>query len=202
MDRSTGRSRGQGSRGQSELIGVILVFGLMIVGAVVVVALGASAVGDSQDRLSEQRAEKAMTQFDSKAALVALGSSDVQQVSFGTDRASNFEVQDGEGWMMITINNQSSGSSKELVNESLGAITYEVNDNRIAYQGGGVWKKTQNRGNGSVMVSPPEFHFRNGTLTLPIMNVTGDPSLGDRASLTHEETVRTYPTGSDVNPLD
>ncbi|MEF8979193.1 MAG: hypothetical protein V5A39_10015, partial [Haloarculaceae archaeon] len=99
MDRSTGRSRGQGSRGQSELIGVILVFGLMIVGAVVVVALGASAVGDSQDRLSEQRAEKAMTQFDSKAALVALGSSDVQQVSFGTDRASNFEVQDGEGWM-------------------------------------------------------------------------------------------------------
>ena len=61
-------------RGQSELVGLILVFGMVIAGATTVVVFGASAISDSQETLSVQRAEKSLTQLDSKAALVALGS--------------------------------------------------------------------------------------------------------------------------------
>ncbi len=189
------------SRGQAETIGVILIFGLVLTGAVVVVAFGASAIGDTQDRVSEDRAEKAMTQFDSKAALVALGNSDTQEVNFGTDRQSDYEVSEDKGWMRITIENQSgTGGSTTLVNESLGTVIYEVNDKTIAYQGGGVWKRVQ--ANESRMVSPPEFYFRDGTLTLPIVNVTGASSLGSTASVTHQETVQTYPSVGDENPLE
>jgi hypothetical protein len=56
----------------------------------------------------------------------------------------------------------------------------------MAYQGGGVWRTQSNN---SKMVSPPEFYFRNGTLTLPAVNVTGQGNLGDSATVSHGETI-------------
>jgi len=189
-------------RGQASVIGLILVFGMVLAGSVAVVAFGAGAIEDSQARLSEQRAENAMTQFDSEVALTALGSADVQQVSFGSDRSESYEVQNGTGWMRVTVENQTSGTTDTLLNETLGAVTYEGVDTTIAYQGGGVWKKGD--GNRSVMVSPPEFHFRGGTLTLPVVNVSGDSSLGEKANIRHRETVRKHPnaTTANENPLE
>ena len=179
---------------------MILLFGLVLTGALAVVVIGSSALDETQDQVSEDRAEQAMTQFDSKAALVALGNSDTQEVDFGTDRQSNYEVNGGDGWLRVTVENQTDGTTTALVNESLGTVTYEVNDNTIAYQGGGVWKRIQ--ANESRMVSPPEFYFRNDTLTLPVVNVTGASSLGSKASITHQETVQTYPSVGDENPLE
>jgi len=202
MSPESGRQGSGFDEGQASMIGVILVFGFVITGAVSVLVLGATAIGDSQNHLGEERTEKAMTQLDSKAALVALGNTDVQQVSFGTDRASNYEVQNKTGWMEIAIENQTSGTSTVLLNESLGAVTYEGEGTTIAYQGGGVWRTAE--GNGTVVVSPPEFHFREGTLTLPVVNVSGSPSLGDTASIHHQKTTRKYPNATldNENPLE
>jgi hypothetical protein len=189
------------NRAQVSPVAMVLVIVLVLAGSTAVVVFGATAIGQSQDSLSEQRAEKAMTQFDSKAALVALGNSDTQQVDFGTDRQSSYEVNEGEGWMRIIVENQTNGDTTEVVNESLGTMTYEVDDRTIAYQSGGVWKRIED--NESVMVSPPEFYFRDGTLTLPIVNITGAASVGSKASITHEETVEKYPdtAAGNENPL-
>jgi hypothetical protein len=192
-----------GQRGQGSTIGIVLVFGMVIAGTVVVVAFGAGAISDTEDTLSVQRAEKAMTQFDSKAALVALGDTDVQQVSFGQIDQDPLEVQNGSGWMLVTIENQTTGAVEPKINQSLGAITYDGNGDTIAYQGGGVWKRSENE---SVMISPPEFHFRNGTLTLPIVNVSGASTLDGRASIRHAETITKFPNKSldsvdGANPL-
>jgi hypothetical protein len=59
----------------------------------------------------------------------------------------------------------------------MGAVVYQNGETQIAYQGGGVWKR--NRNGGSTMISPPEFHYRAGTLTLPALRVNGnDASAG------------------------
>lgn len=192
-----------GQRGQGSTIGIVLVFGMVIAGTVVVVAFGAGAISDTKDTLSVQRAEKALTQFDSQAALVALGDTDVQQVSFGQIGGESIDVQNGSGWMLITIENQTSGAVGPKINQSLGSITHRTGDDSVAYQGGGVWKKS---GNESVMVSPPEFHFRNGTLTLPVVNVSGASTLDGRASIRHAETIKKFPNRSlsshvQANPL-
>jgi len=189
------------SRGQSSVIGLVLVFGLVLAGTVTVVVLGAGAIDDTQREVGQERTEKAMTQFDSKVALVALGSTDVQQVSFGQDRRNNYDVEEGTGWLRVTIVNQTDGTTETLLNESLGAVTTQNGDTTLAYQGGGVWRTAG--GNTSVMVSPPEFHFRGGTLTLPVVNVTGAERLGDRVSISNRETVTKYPNASagDINPL-
>jgi hypothetical protein len=89
--------------------------------------------------------------------------------------------------MRVTVDNRSdTQGEKVLFNQTLGTIEYETEGGEVAYQGGGVW---QSQSNNSDMVSPPEFYFRNGTLTLPAVNVTGDGNLGDSATIRHEETI-------------
>jgi len=183
------RRSGDGTRAQSEVVGVVLVLGMVLMGATAVVVFGASAFADSQEGLATQRAEKAMTQLDSKAALVALGNTDVQSVSFAERGGEQYGVTNGTGWMNVSVQNTTDGSW-ENVTQRLGSVTYDNGDDHIAYQGGGVWRST---GPGSVMVSPPEFHYRNGTLTLPIINVTGERALGGGAGVTHEETIDEFP---------
>jgi len=197
-----GASRSGDERGQSETLGLVLVFGVVILGASAVVVLGSSAVGDSEQSLSTQRAEKVLTQFDSKAALVALGNTDVQSVRFADRESGRFRVLNGSGWLNVTIRNSTSGVKTHLVNQTLGSVTYDNGEDELAYQGGGVWRSS---GNSSRMISPPEFHYRNGTLTLPIVNVTGQRALDGGAALGHAETVEQFPIAgaSDRrNPLD
>ncbi|MFC6757654.1 hypothetical protein ACFQER_14550 [Halomicroarcula sp. GCM10025894] len=53
-----------------------------------------------------------------------------------------------------------------------------------------------------MMISPPEFHYRDATLTLPVVTVDGENYVGDSAVIAHDDTQKAYPTGDDVNPVD
>jgi len=173
----------------------------MLLGALVVVGLGATAINDTEDRLSDDRAEKTLTQFDSKAGLVALEDADSQHVSFATDGGEQFTVNDG-GWMRVTVINRTDDSETTVMNISLGSVAYDRGDTQIAYQGGGVWKATET---GGQMLSPPEFHYRNGTLTLPAVTVTGDEALGDGATIEQGGVDQKFPDPTQgeewINPL-
>lgn len=174
----------------------------MLVGSLTIVALGATAVNDTEDRLSDERAEKALTQLDSKAGLVALGESDSQFIRFPTDNSEQFFVREGTGWMNVTFTNQTSGNTQEVMNITMGSVVYEGNNANLAYEGGGVFRSDDE---GGQMVSPPEFHFRNGTLTLPAVNITGETSLGDTATITQNGVDRKFPvqgSPAKTNPLE
>ncbi|MEF8899807.1 MAG: hypothetical protein V5A25_01090, partial [Halovenus sp.] len=205
MNRQTGGTTGSSdstdSRGQSETLGFILIFSVVILGAIAVVALGAVALNDTEDGLSNDRAEKTMTQFASQGALVALEGSDTQRINFPRSNRDRYAIDANEGWMEITNSNAS--STAVVANVTLGTVTYEGSDGtRIAYQGGGVWR-TSDRGDGSTMVSPPEFHYRAATLTLPVVNITGGNFLDSGAVISHETTEGIYPDRGKgfINPL-
>jgi len=190
-----------GLRGQSEVVGALVVFAIIVGGAVLVASIGSTAITDSEETLSDQRAEKAMTQFSSKAGLVALQEADSQQINFATDQSEQFSVVEDTGWMNVTWTNQTTGYSEEVMNMTLGSLVYKGKDTRIAYQGGGVFRATET---GGVMISPPEFHFRDGTLTLPAVNITGDSALGNSVTVTRSDVSRRFPTSGEnsTNPLD
>lgn len=195
---TSGRDR---LRGQSETLAVVIVFGIVIAGAVLVVSIGSTAVSDSEDELSDQRAEKAMTQFSAKAGLVALQEAESQKVNFATGQGEQYKVVEDTGWMKVTWQNQTTGYSEKVMNMTLGALVYEGQNTRIAYQGGGVFRGTDA---GGQMISPPEFHYRGGTLTLPAINVTGDAAVGSSLTVSRSDVSRRFPTGIDnsTNPLD
>lgn len=190
------------ARGQSEILGYILIFSIMIAGAGIIVGLGVTAINDTERGLSDDRAEKALTQFDSKAGLVALGEADSQQVSFATEAGEQFRVNEDDGWMAVTVENRSSEVSEDIMNVTLGSLTYTNEGTKLAYQGGGVWRADASGGS---MISPPEFHYRNGTLTLPAVTVTGDVVSGGDMSIRQAGETSIFPTSEKedrLNPLE
>ncbi|WP_276272425.1 DUF7289 family protein [Haloarcula litorea] len=178
------------NRGQSGPLGLVLVLALVVASTTAVVVVGAEAITATQSQLDVERTEKTMTQFDSQAALVALGQSNVQQVALPAAGDSNYEVRGDVGWMNITYTN-ATGNVTTIRNSTLGAVVYDSDGTVIAYQGGGVWR-TDADGE-AVMISPPEFHYRSRTLTLPLVTVSGDGTIQGRATITHNDTIQYFP---------
>lgn len=156
-------------RGQSEVIGVVLLLSVTMIGITAVAASGAAVLGDSQTDSRVAQAENSMAQMSSKASLVALGGSKSQAFDLGDLDSSTVDVRNDAG--TVTLTHDDGETEKELYHGSYGAVVATVGDTEIAYQGGGVWRKDGDR---SHMVSPPEYHYQSNTLTFPIIRVTGD----------------------------
>lgn len=202
MDTRTGE-QGWASRGQSEVVGVILLLGIVVVGATATVAFGSDVLDSTRGVVTTSGAEHAMTQLDSKASLVAHGDSDGQGASLSGARDAERRVDADAGWMNVTIYDKDDNVETVLMNVTLGAVVYEDGNTDIAYQGGGVWRRTDD---GSSMVSPPEFHYRGTTVTLPLVVVDGDQRLGERVRVSRGGSARdVYPNASAspslLNPL-
>ena len=190
-------------RAQSEVIGVVLLLGLTITAVGITVGLGSTALADVQSSADVQRIEGTMTELDSKASLVAHGGSTSQRVRLDPGRSADVRVDDDAGVMRIEVEAENETGELETTtrNVTLGAVVYERGDDRVAYQGGGVWRSN---GDGAWMVSPPEFHYRGDTLTLPLVTIGGgNERLGDAAVVTgdagHPEGL--FPAEGVSNPL-
>lgn len=175
-----------GTRGQSETIAVVLIIGIALVATTAIIAFGSSALTDTEQQAQNGRAEDAMTQFDSRAAEVALGDSEIQSVDFG-QRSGNYDVRPNAGSITIVhanydgtdddgnhVYDAGNDDDERIYTGALGAVVYHNGETEIAYQGGGVWRKGPS--GTAVMISPPEFHYRSGTLTLPVIQAQGDAS--------------------------
>ncbi|MCU4716616.1 hypothetical protein OB916_00850 [Halobacteria archaeon HArc-curdl5-1] len=131
--------------------------------------------------------------------MVALGDANAQRVSLGHDDG-DISVREETGWMRITHANYSgTGDTEVIFNETLGSVVYESDRGTIAYQGGGVWKLEQ--AGQAQMISPPEFHYRGATLTLPAIQVTGDGAASGSVDLTvtpRQQARLVYPNATDA----
>ncbi|RQG89841.1 hypothetical protein EA462_07430 [Natrarchaeobius halalkaliphilus] len=157
------------------------------------------AIVDGHQQTTEVgAAENELSLVGSKISEVTLGESTAQTVSV-SGQSGTYGVNETAGRMEITHYNRTGTDTGELIgNEtfSLGEITYATDGETIAYQGGGVWKHD---GDHTTMVSPPEFHYRYGTLTLPIINVTGDGQRTGKTDIVAQrtsETERIFPNSS------
>ncbi|SFG05021.1 flagellin N-terminal-like domain-containing protein [Halopelagius inordinatus] len=190
------RGRFEADRAQSPTIAVVLLIGMVVTAAGLTVTLGATAIDGTTQTTELDRAEHAMTLFDARTAMVGLGETGGQSVTLGRASGGAYDASADTGRIRIVHTNYSGTHTEELYNRSLGEVTYTNGDTEIAYQGGGVWRHTDG---GTTMVSPPEFHYRDATLTLPVIRVTsGDASGGpSRAFVTRDsETLRVYPNQS------
>lgn len=189
------------ARGVSSVVGYAVILGIAVIGVTLVVVLGGTALTDIQQSANEQQAGVAMSQFDAQAAQVAIGSGTVRTADLGSgDGQVNVESDAGQ----IQIERVDGGTTEALVDTRLGSVTYDTGGATIAYQGGGVWQKANN---GSTMISPPEYHYRGQTLTLPLIRVTGDdwsgsPGTGLRIQANGSEQVFPNTTTGRLNPLE
>lgn len=198
MDRE--QRQPSGLRGQSSVLGVVLLLGLTLTAASTVVVLGSVALEDGRQESQIGQAEQAMTQFDSRTAQVALGDSEVQTIQVGRGDGT-YRVDENAGRIRLYHENWNKSNAtnheEDIYEENLGAVVYERGDTTIAYQGGGVWRNDSN--GGSTMVSPPELHNRKATLTLPIVRVKGNGSGSGTGHARVESVTKSRPIFPDID---
>jgi hypothetical protein len=162
---------GMSERAVSSPVGIILIIGMTVASVAALFAVGGTVVSDTRADAEQSQMENAMSSFSSKVSLVGLGESGDQRFSLGRATEGDMTIQPDAGRVTLRINSSDDAAPREINSTSLGAIVYQSGDTEIAYQGGGIWKRT---GGYSQMISPPEYHYRLNTLTFPIMTVQGE----------------------------
>lgn len=174
--------RASSNRGQLGPLGVVIILGIVVIGMVAIVMVGGQALADSRQQSELNRAENTLLQLDSRASLVALGESDLQSLSLGATGDGQWDVVEDAAHVTITHHNYTEGESQVIYDDTLGTLVYRNGDATVAYQAGGVWRSDD--GVTSVMLSPPEFHYREETLVFPIIDINGDDSVAGTSRAT------------------
>jgi len=180
QDVDAGSSTATDRRGQSEVIGVVLLVSIVILGSVVVLLMGSTAIGESRDRAEVSAAERSLLAFDSEAGAVALGDTPVRAVDLGLTANGGDVAYRDSGWLRVSVYSEANGT-QVVANESLGAVEYSHEGTTVAAQGGGVWRR---EAGGAVALAAPEIQYRGRTLTVPVVNTTGEPGLTDSVRIT------------------
>ena len=169
---------GTENRGQTEVIGVILLLGIstMVIGGSIVVATGSA--NDFALAAQSENGENSISHVEAEMSAVAIGDSRNRVVSLSQTSTGRYLVQPDSGQVSVTYTE--SGTEEWNVTRPLGTIAYNSSDRDIAYQGGGVWSK---EGEYTSVVSQPEFDYTRQTLTFPIIQVrqTGDDTVSYEA---------------------
>ncbi len=192
-------------RAVSEVVGYVLAFGIVTTMAIFVFyniyPQAITVFQESKIKILETQ----MSILDYSASLSALGDSPTQLVKFNLNGASVWVDEDGNRIEIYPVYNGSI-YSVPIYNGSIGRVIAKYGDTIIAYEGGGVWEK---RGSGVIMITPPEFHFKIDTLTLPLIKITGNFSAGGEGSIplsiVKRSTIVVYPNetidSNFTNPL-
>ncbi len=198
----------RGERGVSSVLGVVLIVGMTAAMVVSLMMIGTVALQTSQENAELARMETSMAQMSSKASLSALGGAGSQQFDVGAMRDGSLEVRPDTGSIRIVSvegdKNLSEANNTTVIYETdaFGALVYTQGEHEVAYQGGGVWTRTGDRG--GQMVSPPEYHYLDETLTFPIIRTAGSGNEGGTGSgsVTHQSSQSFFPNETMTNPVD
>jgi hypothetical protein len=178
-------------RGQSEVLGAVLVFALVMLGIGLVLMGGGQAINSSNQAVVEDQTREGLVDLAGEVDAITHGSGDTKQTNLNLNlegQQNGVQVRESAGSLRLEVG----GST--VYDGPLGAVVYSTGDTTIAYQGGGVWRAD---GDGASIVSEPGASERGGspgTLTLPIVQVTGSTTLGGQTVLTREATNQLYPS--------
>jgi hypothetical protein len=186
----------------SEVVGHAILLSITILGIGLITLYGVPAIYSLEDMANTRNVEQSFTVVDSQASRVTLGESPLQ--------ITNINLGGGT----LTVEPNSTNHTSYMVVEGgnfnmtipMGKIEYTLGDRIVAYEDGGVWSKYPS--GGSVMLSPPEFHYEGVTLTLPVFNFSGSNSVGGKGSaavsIKKNASKTQFPTGygNRTNPVN
>lgn len=202
----------------SAVVGVSILLMITLLSIGLLVLYTAPLISDAQDMAKAQKAEQAFTVLDSRTSKASLGESPLQTTSL-TIMGENVEVygnndsyndsrikiiflKSDSSWYNSFYQNhtywnawesyESTYSDFSGLEAPMGSVRYYMDDREIAYEGGGVWSRYSD--GGTVMTSPPEFHYNGETMTLPLIKVIGNDSISGSSNVNIEVKSSNVPT--------
>ena len=197
-------------RAQSNPLATVILLGIVLATASTIVLFGGGVIDTLSTSADTERATQEMSHLAAESAAVGLGGSQQRRVTFD---ASEGKLTLNETASWICVQNGTTDDREFILPEDgnpsascgenrtyMGTMTYDTGDGRVAYEGGGVW--TRGDDGESRMVSPPEFHYRGDTLTLPVVVLDGNVTrAGSETELTARDGETDRVDGIS-NPLD
>ena len=155
----------------SEVVGFIFVFSIVMLAISVIYAVGYPAIQSSKEN----------TQFQNMEQSFMVLQSNINTVAFGQAPGRTLETSLGGG--SITVNSSKGHIRVENVtggtiwyDDTIGAIEYEKEGRRIAYEGGGVWKRYP--AGAAIKLSAPRIFVHgvegNRTVFVSIINISSE----------------------------
>ncbi|GAB3689883.1 hypothetical protein GCM10028857_25790 [Salinarchaeum chitinilyticum] len=193
-------------RGQSEVLGMVVLIGVIVVAAFLTIAIGAMALQSVQDTTEWETTQDTAMQAHSVLSEAAT-TGDPQEIPMGGS-AVDAEVVEG-GTLTISMHDGANACSQRLT-EDLGALRYEGGDGAMIYEGGAIWSETE--GGLAIEQAPPISHGPNGT-TVSVLSVSAatttdsgqlvaEPNETERKHLSQEiETLLTACPAGDYTDL-
>ncbi|TYL37609.1 hypothetical protein CV102_16780 [Natronococcus pandeyae] len=156
-------------RGQTALIGFVILIGMVAVASAGILVVGGELLTTTEHQTEEERVLQAFTEL----------SQNMQTVSANDDVSKSIDLDAGEHGAVVKTNTSTLHVSGGDVDETIhiGAIEYEGEDGtRIAYQSGAVFHET---GEETQIVSSPPVYFDADaeSLSFPIIKAKDDADL-------------------------
>lgn len=154
-------------RGVSDLVGTVLLLGLVITAAVGTVVVGTRALDQATEQRTAAGTTETLRTVDAEvASLVQSDTNATTMLDFGGEGTGDVDVV-RSGQVNVTLN----GNPTCRGTIPLSSVRYQQDGQQVAFEGGGLWRGGE--GGGSSMLTPPDVNYRNGTLTVTIVNITG-----------------------------
>lgn len=185
-------------RGASEVVGFALLLAIVVIGIAAILLVAGPQLAAQQQGTEVSHAEQALTQFDSDAARVATGGTSSRRIDLGLrGNRGTLDVDSNDGQITVEYLRSFDETPSTIVDRPLGTVRYVDGTTTVGYQGGGVWRSD---GTDSTMVSPPEFTYRNETLSLPIVSTRRGGSVHSDVEIRPGASpAQRFPDGSDSN---
>ncbi|WP_276254406.1 vWA domain-containing protein [Halomontanus rarus] len=177
------RSPGKENRGNAQIIGLVLLIGMVFAGAMLVFLAGNTLLDDVSGQSDGDRAELSMLE----------AKSELETLAYQDDAPTTLHVEDGEvvedGEIEFRVNGTDAGGNWQpncRHTVELGSLVgNHEGEGDVRYQAGGVWRTVDET---STMVSRPNLRYRtetvNGTVVpsvrFPIMTIEGNVGAGDQ----------------------
>jgi len=176
MSRATARFLSD-TRAASELVGYALLVGMVFLGAWLVIVFGGSLVEEVRNDNAQESAELVIQELDAKFGTLAQ-LSDVTRIRFDLGGTSPKDLAvSRQGEINVTVNRNVSvtGTAPDCQTEvALTSLRHEQNNQLTAYEAGGVWQGRPSEG--TRMITNPDVTFRNGSVGITVVNISGQIS--------------------------
>lgn len=163
-----GGQRSIDSRAVSNQVAAVLLIGLVVTGAGIVSLVGGQSLDEVQDQVQGESTEQTMREVDARVSSLSAESSDSRAtLNFGGLDSEDVFVAES-GYVNVTVDRRHDCG----VNVSLRSIRIREDGSTVrGYEMGGIFVRQDDS---SVMASPPQLRYQNGSIALTVTNFTGD----------------------------
>lgn len=162
-------------RGQSEVLGTVLLVGIVVLAALAVAGLALGAFGGTQEQADREAIEQSLLEFRSSVSAVALEGESHRVVHLEPPEGAQVTLNETAG--SITFAHVDYKPDQDLDPEELyppkdlGRLEMRYGDVLYGFEAGGIFKLEDGHGS---MVAPPKMAYRDLTAIIPVLRLEGE----------------------------